>query len=830
MQIETLERSIDALTLPARMASYAARKGLLTIGDLVRQHPAALLLERNLGRRTIAQTRLVLEGVLGSSWEDYAVASGHVADEGVDAEPRSGLRSWADLRGALDESLQSRPLDLVALPARVLTYAKSRGLTRLGELLAVPESELLVAPNLGRRSIVDARATIARLADGLSGPARASDWRPLVLDAIGRRSALERMVLTQRSGLVLPRPTLQETGEMFGFSRERARQLESKAVDTLRRESAWIESLAAAMHAALPPFVAPLADLRDGDAPLVADVEADAELFAFVLESILTGDLHAFEHEGTWFAGRVSRTDFTTKLTRLRRACDMVVLPLDEAGFAERLGAIAELASDELAVLYDRVRDDFRVEAGRVVGYGAQRDARVLAFLRAAGAPVPIVAVERACGRAAGLPEGVVWLDRGIVTLAELVPGFDTWKTRLGPLVATLIAEHGEHRQWTTAELLPLLEMVADLPEWMNPHALGSLLRDAPELTYLGRNVVALPRSANHERAHVQDILEAILEAAGEPLPQAEVLKRARERRGLSDTTWNMQRMRPPFVLFGADRIGLAPRDVPGGADACEPFREHLYTWLEARERGCGSAELLELLAERGEPWASWDIRLARSILRHDPRFRLALGGGVGLAAWGGTRTRNQGQVLEDLLGSEGRVSVADAAAALPTASGEPMTRVRIGLLARTVGARLQGDDIVRAAAAPEPEDRASDVAQWGAIPEKALPTFLDALREPRELEALLTALGEWRCAMLAVEDPAVDKDQVRQLATRATAMLTNVPSAPEGERAVRAAVEYLVCVADGESDLVVGGLDDDEAVLDVVERVVRGAGKGHTS
>lgn len=63
-------------------------------------------------------------------------------------------------------------------------------------------------------------------------------------------------------------------------------------------------------------------------------------------------------------------------------------------------------------------------------------------------------------------------------------------------------------------------------------------------------------------------------------------------------------------------------------------------------------------------------------------------------------------------------------------------------------------------------------------------------------------------------ESPAVDRAQVVRLVKRAESMLAEADSDSEWGRAARAAVEYLVRVDDGESDMVPGGLDDDEAVM----------------
>ena len=70
---------IETLGLPTRMQSALSRLEIRTVGDLARRHPAGLLLERNLGRTTLAETRKVLESALGMRWED--AAEGDLADE-----------------------------------------------------------------------------------------------------------------------------------------------------------------------------------------------------------------------------------------------------------------------------------------------------------------------------------------------------------------------------------------------------------------------------------------------------------------------------------------------------------------------------------------------------------------------------------------------------------------------------------------------------------------------------------------------------------------------------------------------------------------------------
>ena len=821
--------SIESLPLPTRMANAAVRLGLVTVGDLARRHPASLLLEKNLGRTSVAETRAVLERAMGMRWED---AAAELADPDDDDTPTSvsldpAALGWEGLAVLLPEELKARAPSEAPLPLRLLSFAEARAIRTVGELVTVPRAELYAAPNLGRRTVADATAALLRLRDAYAeaGAVVATEWKRLLVGAIGKLALRERMVLTQRAGLVGPVPTLAELGESLGVTRERVRQLEASAVSELRANAPWTARLAQAIRALHPGLVLKLDDVGEAGAKLVTDVEADLAPFRFVLEAVL-GDSAGYvvELEGTPCLSSVGAADLEKKLARLERVCQALVFPLERGELEGRLAQAADLAPGDVRVLLDFVRGELRFEGERVTGYVERKTDAVVAFLRAASGPMRVAEVVAACGRMRW-PDEVVWLDRGLVTLPERIPDFHLWRARLGPLVARTIAEHGDARQWTTTELLPHLALVADLPEWMTAYALGSLLRDTKEVRYLGRNVVALAENEAIAREHIDELLEDELLKAGGPLDESDLRARVSARRGVNDLAWNMVRTREPFVLFEDGRVGLCPRDVPGGEAAMAEARDATAVWLEQRDEGAGVADTKLFHASLGEPIASWDTRLARSVLRHDGRFRFAQGGGLGLAAWGETRTKTQREALAELLEEgAGRVRVADVIAALPTASGEPSTRVKVGMLANQLGARLAGDYVVRltdeSAGVPSLRDVGEGARTWvERVPEKAAALFVKLLVAPRPSAALLTEVDTWEREMRAHEGDAVDPEQVTRLAQRARELLA-VAREEEGTpwaTAARAAVEYLVCVEDGESDVVVGGLDDDEGVLEAL-------------
>lgn len=820
--------SIDTLSLPTRMANATARLGLSTVGDLARRHPTSLLLERNLGRTTVADTREVLERAIGMRWEDATAELTSDDDEpspSVSLDPAS--LGWEGLSVLLPPEIKARSPREAPLPARLASFAEARGIRSVGDLVSVPRAELLAAPKLGRRTIDDATTALLRLrgAYAEAGVVVAVEWKRLLVAAIGRLPFRERMVLTQRAGLVGPVPTLAELGESLGVSRERVRQLEASAIGDLRAQAAWTARLGGALRALVPGLVLKLDDLDEAGVKLLADGDADLPPFRFMLEAVLDDAAgYVVELEGTPCLSSVGSGDLEKKLARLERVCHALVFPLERSELDARLAAAADLPPGDVSVLLEFVRGELRFEGERATAYVERKADAVVAFLRAASGPVRVAEVVAACGRMRW-PDDVVWLDRGLVTLPERIPDFYLWRARLGRLAAGTMAEHGSARQWTTAELLPHLALMADLPEWMTPHALGSLLRDTKEVRYLGRNVVALAEGDAVAREHVDDAMADELTKAGGPLAEDEVRARVSARRGLTELGWTMIRTRAPFVLFDDGRMGLAPRDVPGSEPAMEKARDAAAAWLEQRDEGAGVADTRLFMASLGEPIASWDARLVRSVLRHDARFRLAHGGGVGLAAWGETRTKTQREVLAELLDAgAGRVRLADVIAALPTASGEPSTRVKVGMLANQLGARLAGDYVVRvddeAAGAPSLRDVAEGARAWAErVPEKASGLFVKLLVAPRPCAALVAEVDTWEGVMRAHDGDAVDGAQVTRLAARGRELLR---AAAQEDRtpwaqAARAAVEYLVCVDDGESDLVVGGLDDDEGVLEVV-------------
>jgi len=748
-----LDAPLARLPFPARLESFFVRRAIAKVGELVALLPAELLLERNLGRKSIADAEDLLRAHLGVSWDD----------------------------------------------------ARRRSLAARSEAGAAP-----IPPAAPPVDPPPGAGELPELPDG-------AHWRDLLRDALKHLPHLERLVLTQRSGIAGPAPTLAEIGEVVGVSRERVRQLEARGLDTIRATPS-LAALKARLEAATP---ADLVLLRrwDPGAPLLTVGDEDEEAFGFLVHDVLRARsvVRVDEHA---FLTTLDRRDVERRLAAVREHARALSYPLSRDA---QLGAVARGAGldvEALRLIWPFFADEVESEGDQVTGFGSTKRSAVLAHVRAAPGPVSHRALEERFGRRR-LPDELVWVDRGLVTVSEKIADWERWRRRLPPLVRSLVERHGPARQWSTRELVPLLAEEAELPPWMNEWALGSLLRGAPDVRYLGRNVVAL-NELGSDRLMLHELAAGIVSAQGGPLAEDALLGKIRERRAIAENTWLLLRMRKPFLLFEDDRVGAAPRDVPGGEPAAARACDHVFDVLEVRQRGLTAGELRGALAAAGPPFDGWDLRMTRSLLRHDARFRSAPGGAIGLSEWDDVRSPTQTQILEELLASRhGAVSIDEAIAALPTASGEPLTRSRLGLLASSVGARLAETRVERSpiedVSAGDSEALARVIA-W--LPEGTIALFRDAMARATTAAALRPALAAWleRMRAEARASTNVELDQVERLASRAAELLDRDAEVDaESRRIACAAVEYLVAIDDALPDTVVGGLDDDEAVLSAV-------------
>lgn len=760
------ERSLDDLGLPVRIVNAANARGLYTLREFLSLPPAAFTTERNIGRKTLSETERAILRTLGSSWQDaWSKLKGPATRTSLPPPapgPREGETAparWARL--ALYPRLASLTVVELPLPTRMKNHAAREHIVSAADLVTRSWASLLQTDQLGcgtmhkSLEVLEAALVTASLPDPL---VTSEHWRAAMSLCLAELEGDLRPILTRRAGLAGELPTLAQLGEELGVSRERIRQKEERAKERIRTRLARMpfrDRLAALVRD-------PLTLVTDLDDPFFAVDPEDEPAYALFVD-VLDSGIRLTRLDDRLFLTRLGETEARALWAQVEETPLRLTYPLAhtrlDAHFAETMPCTEEQATRFVRLLGSR----FLCHGGEVRGYGTRREDGVLAYLRAQPGPVHRSELETHLGRGAW-PDDVVLIDRGMLTLRERVPGWQAWVERAGQLVARTMKEQAPDRHWTTYELVPVLAEQAEVPTWFNAWSLGALLKESEHTQYLGRNVVALAGEPE-VRTYLVDAVRSILERAGGPMPEREVHDAILQTRGLTETTWALLRLRAPFVLLGDVQLGIAPRDVPGGATALEAAVRAIASALHEEQIGWDRHEVERFFRDLGAPWSAWGSRLARSVLRLSGMFRLTRAGGVGLAEW-----------------SDARV---------PLRMPHEAPRLREPTSA---------------------EVRASLLERWLiSLPERAAPIARELVKEDHP--ALEEDLRGWEDKLLATMHPALEPTQVARLVQLAH----ELHAGDFGRRLgplVRAALAYVCMAAEARTEPMIGMLDDDETVL----------------
>ncbi|WP_437290977.1 UvrD-helicase domain-containing protein [Sorangium sp. So ce406] len=721
------ETPLLALSLPVRLMNWAEKKGISTLGELSRIPPRDLLAERNLGRKTLAETRVVLETALGCSWEEAAAEAEAAAralavGDASSQEDPFASKEWDVMRLALPEPLASARVEDVDLPTRVVTYARAEGIETIGALAARSKATLLSAKNMGRASIPALVEALQVHMERLEGVRKKMDagllesWKALLQE----QDAVRRMAFTRRVGLGAPPETLQSIGETLGISRERARQLESAVLMDLGRERLWLGEIRRRFEAALNDGVAALDTLAED--PWWTGIAAMPAALDYLGERLLGGAMRVVDVDERVYLARCAQTVFDEAAVELRKKASEVPLPSPLSTFRALADELVPTIGKFLAdVAFERLRERLHVEQAdggvgevsgaeaRVVGFGAGTAAVILAALRASPTPMRVEELTERLGRC-HMPDEVLFFDRGLVGLEQHFPDFRGWMARVVPPALEVLQREPPERQWLSNEILDELRESVDLPEWLDHWHLAALLRKSDRLRYLGRNRFALLDAPDERgRIHYRDELIRILRDHGGPMVREDVIAALRKKTTAPVGTVSLNLLRPPFVSCDAERVGLLERDLPGGAAALVEALEHVAGLLERRERGLGAAQLKAEISRLSQSHAQWSLDMCMSVLRGDPRFRLSQSGAVGLMQWESVRVPTRAEIVRQCLDeADGHVSVEAVQRRIEAYYGAAPDRVVVGALANRFGAVLRGDWLQRDAAALQASRRVS--------------------------------------------------------------------------------------------------------------------------
>ena len=250
---------LSDIDLSVRTSNCLYRMGLTTLGELACLSDAELLRQPNFGRKSLNEVKALLSSTGGLTLREECTEEDDALDFLAIEEP-------------LSSTLLQR-VETLVLTTRASNVMEDLGITTVGELVQLTESELLRTRNVGRLTINNLKTVLAQI--GLSLGAIITNWPnkeelALLLEARARVrldrtqtpvatftfvedelcAAVKAAVGTSERAIVMRRTgwdgdrvwTLEElandpnaSGRASPVSRERIRQIESKALEKIRK-------------------------------------------------------------------------------------------------------------------------------------------------------------------------------------------------------------------------------------------------------------------------------------------------------------------------------------------------------------------------------------------------------------------------------------------------------------------------------------------------------------------------------------------------------------------------------------------------------------------
>jgi hypothetical protein len=295
--MEHLDEALSSLRWPAGLHVAVVRLGLSTVRDLVILSPSSLS-QWLCSPETVAETRVVLEALLGTTWETAR------ARELVDPRNPSARRTarldkahydprvWEQLR----QQLGSRLADIWVRDVFRIQHVKRLeriGVHTLGDLLenhrVLFASGYLTHDRMGR--LADALARVPP--DPL---ATSTTWLEALESAMGGSSPQAKQLISVRAGLDAEPLTWRRTAEALAVCVKRANQIEDLAIRKMRFGE-WHLRVDARLVAVVQSHALSLGDLGGRD-PFFRVDPARESAFAWFVNRLVCGAIRVSSIRG----------------------------------------------------------------------------------------------------------------------------------------------------------------------------------------------------------------------------------------------------------------------------------------------------------------------------------------------------------------------------------------------------------------------------------------------------------------------------------------------------------------------------------------------------
>lgn len=606
--------------------------------------------------------------------------------------------------------LQNREFSTMTVSVRSANVLRARGIKDVADLGRLTMGEMLKLQNFGRTSAADLHAALKNALD--QGPLE-QEW---VEETVTQRSLLENVqqslmvldtrvqdILRCRMGFDGSPQTLAEIGDRLNLVRERIRQIEAKALQSIGARDHWPIVLAKRLNTLLSQRVEPLRllDVQAVD-PWFDGVADKPSVLPYLVDAFETTSANFILVEGVTYLGRIGQEQWNVALSQGRE----LLAAAPAAGWTEAhcLDALSAFLPDDAQefrhLLWERLVpmchfSDNPDGERLLLSYGRGTEQLVQAILQDADRPlhyqeifqranargredVDVRRIHQAAGEVAFL------FGRGKFGLAKHIPLSGEDMVAIAEEAEAIVAEGPQGRQWHAYELLALLIDSGSHSAVQADHYLLSIaLLQSSRLVYLGRLVWASAEADTtaQGRIDIRQTIIDILRDAGEPLRPRTILERLKVSRGIGVSV----QLQPywPLIRVGPSLWGLADRDVPLTPSQQTDFIAKLITVLEWRGKGIHLSELWQVM----QPVPGMSAEAAFSLAVLDDHLSVGIGQFVYLAEWGEPRRLRLSEVVESALQYLARPATFEEIAALVQARFDrPVDRTALSASINGIG------------------------------------------------------------------------------------------------------------------------------------------------
>jgi hypothetical protein len=475
------------------------------------------------------------------------------------------------------------------LSVRLEKLVAAKMAVQLGDLNGVPIAALFNYKNCGKTTIAELVALIEKAAAGQFQTMLGTkvSWPPVALADFLDRLILE---LPARDAEILERrlsggrellPSYESVGAQFNLSHESIRLIENKTTRLLlkagsRRLDAYLRKIEKTCCEMVCPLTPDLFELWQGHP--VRPPRYSATFYVRLLCELNPAIPAWHGRIGTCAAKHYRRGAVEVALESVLKAT-MRALALPEA-FAQTLAKLPKLTVQEFLNVLRQSRR-FRVEfhpPGQPTIKLHEVLSTDLARLILQSGDTPLTPEEilekmaarfgrdiaqrnpRALGQALTEKQGYYLLGPRTYGLRQHFKLSKNLRTRVKNDFAQLLNQ--EKRPISTPELIQKHEF--GWTRQTNSYELACLLRADARFADLGKFLFALTDWGIQEREYVKDLIQNILELAGQPLTSAEVLQRIQQFRSVAPNSISGHLRKHPLVRdYGSGRFGLKSWNIP---------------------------------------------------------------------------------------------------------------------------------------------------------------------------------------------------------------------------------------------------------------------------